>query len=55
MADLNNNIAEQHLTKASHIIDYNSATCLSHSTKYHQRITLESWFTNLEKKTTLNL
>ena len=44
--DLNNNIAEHHL-KASHAID--PATCLTYSTDYYQRITLESWFTNLEE------
>ena len=45
MADLNNNIAEQHL-KGSHIIDWDPATCLTYSTNYLQRIKLESWFTN---------
>jgi len=43
-----NNIAEQRL-KTSHIIDWDSATCLTYSTDYYQRITQESWFTNLEK------
>ena len=51
--DLNNNIAEHHLT-TSHAIDWDSATCLTYSTDYYQRITLESWFTNLEQ-TALNL
>ena len=41
--DLNNNIAE-HLLKISHTIDWNSATCLTYSTDYYQRITLENWF-----------
>ena len=50
--DLNNNIAEHHL-KTSHNIDSDSATCLTYSTDYYQRITLESWFTNLEQ-TALN-
>ena len=50
--DLKNNIAEHHL-KTSHTIDWDSATCLTYSTDYHQRITLESWFTNLEQ-TALN-
>ena len=45
--DLNNNIAEHHL-KTSHGIDWDSATCLTYSTDYYQRITLESWFTILE-------
>ena len=47
--DLNNNIAEHHL-KTSHAIDCDSATCLTYSTDYYQRITLESWFTNLEQR-----
>ena len=38
--DLNNNIAIHHL-KTSHIIDWDSATGLTHSTDHHQRITLE--------------
>ena len=50
--DFNNNIAEHHL-KTSHTIDWDSATCLTYSTDYYQRITLESWFTNLEQ-TALN-
>ena len=50
--DLNNNIAEHHL-KTYHAIDWDSATCLTYSTDYYQRITLESWFTNLEQ-TALN-
>ena len=47
-SDVNNNIAEHHL-KTSHTIDWDSATCLTYSTDYYERITLESWFTNLEK------
>ena len=50
--DLNNNIAE-HLLKTSHTIDWDSATCVTYRTDYCQRITLESWFTNLEQ-TALN-
>ena len=50
--DLNNNIAEYHL-KTSHSINRDSATCVTHSIDYYQRITLESWFTNLEQ-TALN-
>ena len=34
-------------------IDWDSATCITYSTDYYQRLTLESWFTNL-KKTPLN-
>ena len=50
--DLNNNIAEHHL-KTSHIINWDSVMCLTYSTDYYQRITLEHWFTNLEQ-TALN-
>ena len=35
MGDLNNNIAEHHF-KTSHIIDWDSATCLTYSTDYFQ-------------------
>ena len=51
--DLNNNIAEHHLT-ASHTMDWDSASCVTYSADYHQRIAFESWFTNLEQ-TALNL
>ena len=37
----------------SDAIDWDSATCLTYCTDYYQRITLESWFTNLEQ-TALN-
>ena len=50
--DVNNNIAEHHL-KTSYTIDWDSSMCLTYSTDYYQRITLESWFTNLEQ-TALN-
>ena len=30
-------------------IDWDSATCITYSTDYYQRLTLESWFTNLEQ------
>ena len=46
--DLNNNIAEHHL-QTNHIIDWDSAECMIYSTDYYQRLTLESWFTNLEQ------
>ena len=46
--DINNDIAEHHL-KTNHRIDWDSAECLTYSTDYYQRITLESWFTNLEQ------
>ena len=37
--DLNNNIADHHL-KTSHAIHWDSATCLTYSTDYYQRIAL---------------
>ena len=46
--DVNNRIAEHHL-QTKHQIDWNSATCIAYSTDYYQRLTLESWFTNLEQ------
>ena len=46
--DVNNDIAEHHL-RTKHQIDWDSATCNTHSTDYYQRLTLESWFTNLEQ------
>ena len=45
--DVNNHIAEHHL-KTKHPIDWDSATCITYSTDYYQRLALESWFTNLE-------
>ena len=50
--DVNNHIAEHHL-QTKHKIDWDSVTCITYSTDYDQRLTLESWFTNLEQ-TTLN-
>ena len=29
---------------------YDSTTCITYSTDYYQRLTLESWFTNLQNK-----
>ena len=43
--DVNNHIAEHHL-KTKHQIDWDSATCITYSTDYYQRLPLESWFTN---------
>ena len=43
--DVNNHIAEHHL-KTKHQIDWDSIT---YYTDYYQRLTLESWFTNLEQ------
>ena len=50
--DLINNITEHHL-KTNHAIDWDSTMCLTYSTDYYQRITLESWLTNFEQ-TALN-
>ena len=46
--DLNNNIAEHHL-QTNDRIDWDSAECVICSTDYYQRLTLESWFSNLEQ------
>ena len=46
--DVNNHIAEHHL-KTKHQIDWDSATCITYSADYYQRLTLERWFTNLEQ------
>ena len=45
---INNHIAEHHLQTKQHI-DWDSATCITYSTDYYQRVTLESWFTKLEQ------
>ena len=45
--DLTNNIAQHH-RKTGNDINWDSATCLTHSTDKDQRLTLESWFTNLQ-------
>ena len=47
-SDLNNHISEHHL-QTKHQIEYDSATCIRYSTDYYQRLTLDSWFTNLEQ------
>ena len=46
--DVNNHIAEHHL-QTNHSIDWDSANCITYSTNYYQRLTLESWFTNVEQ------
>ena len=46
--DFNNRIAEHHL-QTKHQIGWDSATCITYSTDYYQRLSLESWFTNLEQ------
>ena len=47
-SDVNNDIAEHYL-QTKHQIDWDSATCITCSIDYYQRLTLESWFTNLEQ------
>ena len=47
-SDVNNHIAE-----TKHQIDWDSAARITYSTDWYQRLTLGSWFTNLEQ-TTLN-
>ena len=47
--DITNHISEHHrLTK--HKIDWDSAECVTYSTNYQQRLTLESWYTNSEQE-----
>ena len=46
--DVNNHIAEHHL-QTKHQIHWDSATCITYSTDYYQRLSLESWFTHLEQ------
>ena len=46
--DVNNHIAEHHL-KTKQQIDWDSATYITYSIDYYQRLTLKSWFTNLEQ------
>ena len=43
----------EHHLQTKHQIDWDSATCTTHSTDYYQRLILESWFSNL-KQTPLN-
>ena len=46
--DVNNHIAEQHRF-ANHTINCGSTQCLTYCINYFQRLTLVSWFTNLEQ------
>ena len=46
--EVSNHIAEHHL-QTKHQIDLDSATFITYFTDYYQRLTLESWFTNLEE------
>ena len=41
--DVNNHL------QTKHQIDWDSATCITYSTDYYQRLTLENWFTDLEQ------
>ena len=45
--DVNNHIVEHHRL-TNHTIDCDSAQCLINSTKYFQRLNLESWFTGTD-------
>ena len=47
-SDVNHHIAEHHL-QMKHQIDFDSVTCITYSIDYYQRLTLESWFINLEQ------
>ena len=51
--DVNNHIAEHHL-HTNHRIDWDSAECVTYSKDYYKRLTLESWFTNLEQTSLMN-
>ena len=46
--DVNNHIAVNHQL-TNHNIDWDTAQCLTYSTNYFQRLTLESWYTNIEQ------
>ena len=45
--DSTSHIAEHH-RQTKHNIDWEMVACITYSTNYKQRLTLESWFTNLE-------
>ena len=45
---VNNQLAVHHQL-TNHINDWDSAQCLTYSTNYFRRLTLESWYTNLEQ------
>jgi len=46
--DANNHIALHHQL-TNHNIDWDTAQCLTYSTNYFQRLTLECWYTNFEQ------
>ena len=52
--DVNNHIAEHHL-KMKHQIDWDSAICITYSTDYYQRLTLESGFTTKLRTNVTNI
>ena len=39
----------KHHLQTKHQIDWDSAACITYSTDYYQRLTLDTWFTNLEQ------
>ena len=45
---IDNHIVEHHL-ETKHQIDWDTETCITYSTDYYQRLTLESWFSKLER------
>ena len=47
--DTRNHISE-HYRLSKHKIDWDSAGCVTYSTNYQQRLTLESWYTNSEQE-----
>ena len=42
-------LLSMHHLQTEHRIDWDSATCIAYSKDYYQRLSLESWFTNLEQ------
>ena len=50
---VNNQIAENYL-QTKHQIDCDSATCITYSTDYYQRLSFECWFNNNLEQTPLN-
>ena len=50
--DVNNHIAQHHL-ETKHQFQWDSATCITYSTDYYIRITLEIRFTYLEQRQTI--
>ena len=46
--DTDDHIAVHHQL-TNHSMDWDAAQCITHSTNYFQRLTLESWYTNLDQ------